>query len=101
MDNTSRPRTPAGNPTGGEFAPHKRDESPIELTEAAPGPVLKICRECGDEIEHLADFPGPLCLKCYRESDDAKQAWEAEDIRAAFGMGRRGTKRPNRGSRSN
>jgi hypothetical protein len=83
--NTNQPRTPSNNPGAGQYASQNRDESSVELT---PGPVLKICKNCGDKIEHLADFPGPLCLKCYRNSDDAKQAFEAEDIRAMWGMKR-------------
>jgi hypothetical protein len=25
----------------------------------------KVCRDCKAEIEYLADFPGPRCLKCW------------------------------------
>lgn len=48
----------------------------------------KVCIDCGDVIEYLADFPGPRCLKCHAAKMD-KLPLERPDFVGALNLTRR------------
>jgi len=48
-------RTPAGQPTGGQFAPIPRTEALVELAEAIGPPTCRICGTTAEEVEDSDD----------------------------------------------
>ncbi len=50
---------------------------------------MKTCKDCGKEIEYLADFPGPRCLPCHAAIWD-KLPPQRPDFIKAINIGKRG-----------
>ena len=44
-----------------------------------------LCTGCGQPIEPLTDFPGPLCLTCYAKSQEGAPMPTADDIVSMWG----------------
>ena len=65
---TNQPRTPAGVPTGGQWAPGQHDETDISLG-ASPGQTENPCRKCGTPTKRSSG----LCRHCDPARAEHKQ----------------------------
>jgi hypothetical protein len=46
---------------------------------------MKICNGCKNEIEKYSEFPGQLCLECYRVTPEANRPITARELAQMWG----------------